>query len=712
MPAACRPIRSVRLSHRARARRVLTGCVACTLLVALAAGAQTGTPSTSPGDPRVEARHWLEQGRQALRAGDAYAALAAFAKARQLQPDDAEIAQALADVLVELGAPTAAADALGARTDIGLRSRIAAQRLRWAIEIAPRSPDPARRFDAVDPALAQLDALLAEARAATPRDDGLLRRLQRDRALALRHRERWLDAIEQVDALRRDGDAPLPLYVQQAEADARLALRQPAAASALYDEALNRLPPAERTVSRASVRELLRGRFYAEVEAEDFDAAFATAEQLAALDPQPLRRDGELETPHPNLAWLDAQVLGSMARNYADMPGDAWARMQPLLQGAPALAWLRVAAADIAAQRAWVRRAEADIEVARALAPDDFGIQIAQVDSDLRRHRLARADERIAPLLGPGAGMPMLERVRRDLDAAAGPSVRVDVGGSQTQGDALRAPQPESTAALRVESTSFSGLWRLVGFADHADAHADGVKTRRDRAGTGIAARWPDVGAQALVWSQSGALDTDGASLSGFWELDDHWTLRGAAERRSPDSPMRADAAGVSANVARLSARHAWHEAAEIELQAQATHFSDGNRRALGALLSSIGVLDRPQLDVKLHPRIDWMTNSLVDTPYFSPGRAWSASLAGEVQHVMWRSYERRFAQRALATIGLYDQQQFGGRTIGSLLYEQSWSHDPGTALSYGVQWSSNVYDGQRETAWRGYLSLTHRFGR
>jgi hypothetical protein len=44
--------------------------------------------------------------------------------------------------------------------------------------------------------------------------------------------------------------------------------------------------------------------------------------------------------------------------------------IEPLVRGAPALPWLRAAAADIEAQRGWVRRAEADIEVARALAPE------------------------------------------------------------------------------------------------------------------------------------------------------------------------------------------------------------------------------------------------------------------------------------------------------------------------------------------------------
>src|SRR5262245_3942757 len=163
----CRcPICTVRSPRRRSvapgARLMRLACAVWMVAIVLAAAAQTsrdaggaGAPA-GPADARAEALQWLEQGRQARRAGDAYAALAAFARARQLQPADAEIAQALADALVDIGAPTAAADALGPRTDIGLRSRLAAQRLRWAIEIAPRSPDPARRFDDVDRAIAVL----------------------------------------------------------------------------------------------------------------------------------------------------------------------------------------------------------------------------------------------------------------------------------------------------------------------------------------------------------------------------------------------------------------------------------------------------------------------------------------------------------------------------------------------------------------------------
>lgn len=677
--------------------------------------AQAAAPSAHPARPadvREDARQWLEQGRRALRAGDRFAALAAIAQAHRLQPADAEIAQALGDVLVELGAPTGAAEALGARADIGLRSRVAAQRLRWASEMGPGSPDPALRFQHFEQVLAELDALLAEARSATSPDPGLLLRLQRDRAVALRRLERWQAVIEQIDALRQQGDSPLPVYLLQTEADARLALRQPVAARALFEEALSRLEPTERAASAALVRELLRGRLYAEVDAEDFDAAFATVETLLAADPQPFRHDGE-QTPRPNAAWLDAQVLAAQVRSYADMPAEAWRRIEPLVRAAPALPWLRDVSAEIAAQHGWPRRAEADIETARSLAPDSFDLRLAQVDSDLRRNRLARAEQRLAALLGPGAGLPRLARVQRDLDARLGPSVRFDAGVQGEEGDALRSPGSGLNGSLRVDSTAFQGWWRLVGFVDHNDARVDDDrKIARNRGGAGVAMRWPDVGLEALAWSQRGALDTGGASITGVWEPDDHWTLRAAAEYHSPDVALRADDAGITANVARAGVRYAWHGSAAIEVEGQAGRYSDGNHRQGWILLGLVRLLERPHLRVSLRPRADWQTNSRIDTPYFSPSHARSASVATEVEHVLRREYERSWLQRAVLEVGRYDQARVGGKGVGGLRYEHTWRHDPRTELTYGVGWSSNVYDGQRENTWRGTLTLQHRFGR
>jgi hypothetical protein len=79
---------------------------------------------------------------------------------------------------------------------------------------------------------------------------------------------------------------------------------------------------------------------------------------------------------------------------------------------------------------------------------------------------------------------------------------------------------------------------------------------------------------------------------------------------------------------------------------------------------------------------------------------------------VTWRSYERAFVQRAMLTVGVYDQRAFGSDGVGSVQYQHTWRRDPWTELSYGVGWSSNVYDGQREHAWQGFLTFIHKFGR
>ncbi|MDL9997506.1 poly-beta-1,6 N-acetyl-D-glucosamine export porin PgaA [Variovorax sp. J22P240] len=677
--------------------------------LAEAARAQSGADKRS--DAGTDASALLERGRASLRAGDRYAALAAIAQARRFQLDNAEIAQALADVLMELGASSAAAHALGARADAGVRSRVAGQRLRWAIDIPPLSPDPRRRFDDVDPALARLDELLAEARAAAPPDAGLITRLQRDRAVALRHRERWKEAVDQVGLLRATGDA-VPAYVLQAEADALLALRRPMDARRVYEEALQRLSPAERKDEDGPWRSMMTGRAYAETESEDFDAAFATVDALLAAAGPPWRSAGELQTPRGNDTWLEAQALDAAMRSYADMPAAAWARIAPLERGAPALPWLRAQAADVAAQQGWPRQAEDGIDIAAALAPEDFGIRVQQVDSDTRRHRLLRAEERLAPLLEQGADIPRVQQVRRELDAAMGPSVRFELGGRHTDSQALQGPGNGGEVSLQVESSTFGGTWRLIGLADSSSDSLEEGRAKRHRVGGGVQARWPDWKLNALAWSQTGSLNTSGGSLAAQWEPTDHWTFLADAAKHSPDAPLRADFHGITADAVRGGLRYAWNESTEAGLKAQYMDFSDGNKRDQVTIDGTLKLLDRPHLDVTLKPRVEWQRNSLLVTPYFNPKESWLPSIEAQVEHVMWRVYERTLLQRLRLTVGMFEQRFFGGNAVGGAAYEQTWRHDPWTELTWGIEWASNVYNGQRERTLNGYLKLEHRFGR
>ncbi|MET0542016.1 MAG: hypothetical protein ABWZ88_09685, partial [Variovorax sp.] len=120
----------------------------------------------------------------------------------------------------------------------------------------------------------------------------------------------------------------------------------------------------------------------------------------------------------------------------------------------------------------------------------------------------------------------------------------------------------------------------------------------------------------------------------------------------------------------------------------------------------------RPHLGITLRPRLEWQRNSLAATPYFNPIEGWLPSIEAEVEHILWRAYERAFVHRLRLNVGAYEQRGFGTNAVGSAAYEQGWRHDPWTELTWGLEWASRVYDGQRERTLRAYLVLQHKFGR
>ena len=190
-----------------------------------------------------------------------------------------------------------------------------------------------------------LESLLATARAASPQDDGLVGRLRRDRVVALRDRERWMDVVDEVTALRTE-EMPLPVYVRQAEADALLALRRPAEARTDVRGRARRRPAVAFRPCGALLR-AARGR---------------ACERRAGAG----RRDGG---GGRTKTWRGAPCprptgTGSTRRHSQRPPAtcvganrDAWRRQQPLVDGAPAL--------SLPARRRGPRFAEAAMAAAR-----------------------------------------------------------------------------------------------------------------------------------------------------------------------------------------------------------------------------------------------------------------------------------------------------------------------------------------------------------
>lgn len=655
----------------------------------------------------------FDRGNETWRQGDRFAALRAFAEARQLDPKNTNTSRALADLLLDLGAPYAAGDVLDKSTDLNVRTRQAASMVRWGTQVKPR--DPAQRFKTTDAALKLLDSLLVEARHKANPEPNLILRLQRDRVVALRDRERWTEVLVAIHELRKTSE-PLPAYVLHAEADSLLALRRPHEARLAYQETLTTyaksfpsgiLPQGPN--ADPAFRKAREGRFYAEVEDEDFTAAFATADALAS-EGKPALYVGKDSIPQPNMDWLDGKIVAAQARSYADMHADAWERLEPLAAGAPALAYLRSAQSAIAAERGWPRRAEEEIEIASSLAPDDFGVKLGLANSDLRRRHWERAAERIDELAAIYPNDSQLKLAQTNLGIYRAPEFLLDIGATQESGNAQNRPGNEVDLSERLYSSPLAQRWRVLETASRSTSHPEEGEVERNRFGIGAEGRWPDFKLEAIAWQNTGTLSEPGASLDLQWEPNDQWTLTCDVERFASDTPMRALFYGIRADAIGSSVTYAWNESRVASIGLRVLDFTDGNQRLQGTVDFSAKVVDRPHFDLTLKPSLYSSVNSSEDTPYFNPRHDLSSTLAIDAEHLIWRAYESSFGQRLVFTVGSYWQSDFGSAPIGSVRYEQNYRFNAGTELIYGVQLSRNVYDGEGENSLGIFLSLKHSF--
>ena len=643
----------------------------------------------------ANAEAWRARGYAMQALGDPFKTLRAYAEAARLDPGNAESARGMAQVLLQLGAPHAAAGG-DTRAPLAIRARQAGAHVRWAAQIPATSL--AQTFDATDAALSQLDTLIAEARATRPVDASTLRALLGDRAVALRQRERWQQTVDAVAALRADG--PIPPYVRLAEADALLALQRPDEARRAYQDVVD---------SGTLERDARIGRFFAEVEAEDFTAAFATVDALAATG-GPRRETPGRARAEPNSDWLDAQILAANARQYADMNADAWARLLPLAQGAPALGYLRAALGAVAAARGWPRRADEEIRVAASLSPDDRGIRIALADSALRRRDIAAATSRATELAGRFPDDPAVQRLTRDLALEGMREFRVEAAQRREYGSANAAPGGGSRIAARLYSAPFAENWRAIAAAERSTATPPEGRVVRDRAGAGAEYRGADTTLELLAWDNRGSLSRAGASAIGSWHADDYRSVYAGIEAYAADTPLRAQRYGITANAADLGAEFRWHESTSLAAAVRALDFSDGNRRQSVRAVFTQRVIDRPHFDLTLRPEIYASRNSRVGAPYFNPASDRAATIALETEHVIWRRYDNSWTQRLSLSGGSYRQEGFAAGGIYTLTYEQRYRFNPACEIRYGIESNRRIYDGTPERAVTAFIGLNKKF--
>jgi biofilm PGA synthesis protein PgaA len=645
----------------------------------------------------------LEAYAEAVRAQrDEVRALNAYERILALDPQNTEALRNRIFVLARLGAPHRALE-LAQQTPglltqaefVQLATDRAAAEVRWGAAADSNAPD---RFANTDAALAEIDQLLEQLRAAGRAESDAARRLQFDRIEALRNRFRMKEAVELYEHLAAAG-VHVPPHTQIAAADAYLYLEKPAIARDLY---LLALPHVEDDFA-AQIQ-----LFYAYSDAEQHKKALEQIDRIVASTPQ---RTGAYSpiTVGDNPDYASALATAGAARAYQDRYADAQRRLEAFRAQAPYNLEARDKLANVYSDRGWPRRAEAEYRWILAADPQyrDSRLGYADVLRDVQAWRDAEREIHALDFAYPEDRQ--VQRAEERWHAHTLRELQVD-GGVGTSDGGGPVGTREHALETRLYSRPIAYDWRIFLYHYDASANFETGKGERKRLGFGADYRVRDYRVSAQ-FSQNYTGPSDlGLLLTGEWHANDRWTFDAQADSSSNDIPLQARVTGVDGKSLRAGATYRVSESRRFTAAVQYLDFSDENRRAIVTASAFQRLLTQPV--VKLDGMLSLYTsqNSLDGAPYFNPEHdlALEATLIGE--HRPWRRYEHSFVHRLYLSLGQYRQQNFPTDQTSGVRYEHEITLDPRMTLMYGAQRTIHPYDGERVYADYYNFSLNLRF--
>ena len=639
---------------------------------------------------------WLLLAQASESSGRKFDAMLAYSYAQRNDSGNTQAREGLARLLASVGGFNGA---LAQSTEPGLNllAGQAALGIRWSESIP--TPKPEDRFNRIDQALLQLNRLIEQAEKNQQTNIALLRQLHGDRVVALRQRERWSEAVSEAARLEKIG--PLPAYVNQAQADALLALRQPELARTLYKEVLNQ---------DHSNKDARWGLMFAELESENFTAAFEIADAMVQ-EQSPWIIYPKIPTPIPNDEWLSAQISAAMLRSWSDMPQDAWDRLLPLANGAPGMSELRIAMGSVAAARGWPRKSEQEIRIAASIDPDNKAVKMALGESAVRRQQWPEARAQVGYLVQTYPEDSSVKRLARELSLHDRYELNLNFTNESQTGNAAYAPGSGYVATARLYSPSIAERWRMLAATERMTATVpEGAIAMRNRFGAGAEYQTGDVKAEGIAWQNTGDITALGASLNLNWKPTDHWSFDAGVSKFAGDTPLRAIYYGVTANSATAGVTYAWDDSRSVSAVYKPYNFSDGNVRQMGMLSYSQKIISQPTYNLTLIPSLYASTNTRQDVSYYSPAQDFAASVSAQAEHIIYRRYEQVFGGRLKAGVGLYQEANYAGGVIGDISYEQFYRPNDEQEITYGIGANHRIYDGVPENTFIVYLRLNAHF--
>jgi len=672
--------------------------------VARAVAASVWADETAPREVRSAAAELM--GAVQEQEGNFRGASQAYGHALELMPQSRSAKRADVFVMARQGAARAALDEarppLFSDVEIlSLRQQAIGQDIAWGIKQRD-IVGGARRYDALDQALAASNTLLAELDKPTDAATRAVRdRARVDRLVALNARGEVQACVDEYESLAGKG-VDVPYYGLSPAADAYARLRRSDRAVPLYERAIElageRLPvPSDTHV----------GLFYAYIDTGRFAAADALLQQLEAATPPTVRQAPLPDTPNEDYARV--RDLRGRYYLYTDQPARAEATYEMLVREAPFNAAFAEGRARAAAAREHPHQALSMAQAASTDHPDAVPVRSAVAEglAATGQQRDSRAAMAQLHREYPEAGL--VQNAARDQAASRGATLNVQSQyGKGNHSSALS--DEDFLIDARLQSGLIDDQWRV--FARQAWSYGDTSNGRAHRGRTGLGLRWERDGwdLEAEAHRDTGGPRNGGFAVGGSYRLGDHVELSASYDSNALDVPWRAYDAGIAGRQAQVSAAYLVNESRRFDLSYQRMQFTDGNVNQGGALSWTERWFSGPSQQFQTTLRTDVSRNRNTDVPYYSPASDGSVELEARYQLLTWKRDDKTMVQRFYVSAGSYRQHGYGSQAMAGLRYEHEWTVRPGWSLTYGIGTAWHPYDGQRERRTVGYLNVAIPF--
>ena len=549
------------------------------------------------------------------------------------------------------------------------------------VRLGLQMPDtPQERYAGTDRALARLDQHLETLGA---HDDAMLA-TRFDRIVALRHRHRNQEAIEEFEQLQEAGETS-PTYVMAAAAGAYLDQKRPEEAHEILTQAL---------VQQPNSVELQLAIFYALVELERHDDAIALASVLLAEAPVWRHTPGS-RVIKENPLRAQAEITSSLALAFADQLEPAQRRLEEMLALAPNNVDARHELAGVYRLRGWIDRSLFQYRQVLTVAPDHVSARAGYAHALQDRRHFAEAQGQLARLLNQSPQNPAVRRLRTRVEVDRRAVVEILARSGESTGQTFGSDQYELDGYL--VSRPIRHRYRAFVHTHDSFAEFEEGDSRRKRIGLGVDMQFPDwLTRLELSRSREGSSQT---GLRGIVErrLDDHWSVGGELDTRSNYAPLRGHRASVHGSLLGVNGRYSANESTGAEGTGRYLELSDGNEHFNMALSGRTRMVNRPVYKLDLIGDVSASLNSMQDVAYYSPVRAASFSIGADNRWRMYRRYDRSVTHRLAANVGRKSEKSFSPGTTGAVQYELIASLSNRFDVRFSVERNRSIYDGEAE---------------